>query len=173
MYFSKAPTTRLAPRTRSGLNDPAGLTTLLVILFVASLHDSPYVLDGLMENQTSLEPKQLMTDTAGYSDIVFALFWLLGFQFSPRLADIGESRFWRLDRAADYGALNGLASHRLNSKLITQNWDDFLRVAGSIKMGKVSAASQRGLIAESHPCTHLLDADIFKIAHKRYQIRRT
>ena len=34
--------------------------------------------------------------------------------------------------------LNGLASHRLNSKLITQNWDDFLRVAGSIKMGKVS-----------------------------------
>ena len=67
-----------------------------------------------MENQTSLEPKQLMTDTAGYSDIVFALFWLLGFQFSPRLADIGESRFWRLDRAADYGALNGLASHHLN-----------------------------------------------------------
>jgi Tn3 transposase DDE domain-containing protein len=45
---------------------------------------------GLMENQTSLEPKQLITDTAGYSDIVFALFWLLGFQFSPRLADIGE-----------------------------------------------------------------------------------
>ena len=76
------------------------------ILIPGTLHDSPYVLDGLMENQTSLEPKQLMTDTAGYSDIVFALFWLLGFQFSPRLADIGESRFWRLDRAADYGALN-------------------------------------------------------------------
>jgi len=110
------------------------------IVIPGTLHDSPYVLDGLMENQTSLEPKQLMTDTAGYSDIVFALFWLLGFQFSPRLADIGESRFWRLDRAADYGALNGLASHRLNPKLITQNWDDFLRVAGSIKMGKVSAS---------------------------------
>jgi len=28
-----------------------------------------------------------MTDTAGYSDIVFGLFWLLGFPFSPRLAD--------------------------------------------------------------------------------------
>jgi TnpA family transposase len=60
--------------------------------------DTPYVLDRLLENQTSLEPKQLMTDTAGYSDIVFGLFWLLGFQFSPRLADIGESRFWRLAR---------------------------------------------------------------------------
>jgi hypothetical protein len=82
----------------------------------------------------------------------------LGFQFSPRLADIGESRFWRLDRAADYGALNGLASRRLNSKLITQNWDDFLRVAGSIKMGKVSASelirtlqrgSKRSLLAQA------------------------
>ena len=63
-----------------------------------------------------------MTDMAGYSDIVFGLFWLLGFQFSPRLAGIGESRFWRLDRTANYGALNGLARHRLNSKPIIQNW---------------------------------------------------
>ena len=31
-----------------------------------------------------------MTNTAGDRDIVFGLFWLLGFQFSPRLADIGE-----------------------------------------------------------------------------------
>ena len=33
--------------------------------------------------------------------------------------------------------------------------------------------SQRGLILESHPCTHLPDADIFKVAHKKkHQIRR-
>ena len=38
-----------------------------------------------------------MTDTAGYSDVVFGLFWLLGYQFSPRLADIGDARFWRID----------------------------------------------------------------------------
>jgi TnpA family transposase len=66
-----------------------------------------------------------------------------------RATDIGESRFWRLDHPVDYGARNGLASHRLNPKLITQNWDDFLRVAGSLKMGKLSAselirALQRG-----------------------------
>jgi hypothetical protein len=64
-----------------------------------------------------------------------------------RATDIGESRFWRLDHPVDYGARNGLASHRLNPKLITQNWDDFLRVAGSLKMGKLSASE---LI---HPCS--------------------
>ena len=48
-------------------------------------------------------PREVMSDTAGYSDVIFGLFWLLGYQFSPRLADLGESRFWRIDPAADYG----------------------------------------------------------------------
>ena len=98
------------------------------------------MLDGLLEQQTRLEPTELMTDTAGYSDIVFGLFWLLGFQFSPRLADIGESRFWRINPTTHYGGLNGLARQRINPELIRQNWDDMLRVAGSLKMGKVSAS---------------------------------
>jgi TnpA family transposase len=110
------------------------------IVIPGTLHDSPYVLDGLLEQQTSLEPIELMTDTAGYSDIVFGLFWLLGFQFSPRLADIGESRFWRINPTANYGALNGLARQRINLGLIHQDWDDLLRVAGSLKMGKISAS---------------------------------
>jgi TnpA family transposase len=110
------------------------------IVIPGTLHDSPYVLDGLLEQQTSLEPAELMTDTAGYSDIVFGLFWLLGFQFSPRLADIGESRFWRIHPTADYGPLNGLARQKVNIALIHQNWDDLLRVAGSLKLGKLSAS---------------------------------
>ena len=36
-----------------------------------------------------------MTDTGAYSDVVFGLFHLLGYRFSPRLADIGGTRFWR------------------------------------------------------------------------------
>lgn len=50
-----------------------------------------------------------MTDTAGTSDIIFGLFWLPGYQFSPRLADAGEAAFWRVDKSANYGALDELA----------------------------------------------------------------
>jgi TnpA family transposase len=81
-----------------------------------------------------------MTDTAGYSALVFGLFWLLGDPFSPRLAYLGESRFWRMDRTADHGALHGLARQRIKPPLISQNWDDMLRVAGSLKMGTVRAS---------------------------------
>jgi len=38
---------------------------------------------------------------------MFGLFSLLGYQFAPRLADIPEQRFWRIDPAADYGPFNG------------------------------------------------------------------
>jgi TnpA family transposase len=110
------------------------------IVVPGTLRDSPYILNGLLEHQTSLKPTQLMTDTAGYSDIVFGLFWLLGFRFSPRLADLGGARLWRIDRAANYGRLNGVARHTVNTKLILAHWDDLLRVAGSLVSGKVSAS---------------------------------
>ncbi len=59
-----------------------------------------------------------MADTAGASDVVFGLVWLLGYQFSPRLADIGGVRFWRLDADADYGLLDSLSRNRVNVELI-------------------------------------------------------
>ena len=38
-----------------------------------------------------------MTDTGAYSDVMFGLFRHLGYRFCPRLADIGGTRFWRID----------------------------------------------------------------------------
>lgn len=109
------------------------------IVIPGTIRDSLYVLVGLLEQQTSLRPQEFMTDTAGASDVVFGLFWLLGYQFSPRLADAGEARFFRLNKDSDYGVLDRLAKQRINVELIAQNWDDLLRVAGSLKLGTVSA----------------------------------
>ena len=90
----------------------------------------------VLEQETEFEPTEIMTDTGAYSDVVFGLFWLLGYQFSPRLADIGDSRFWRIDPTADYGALNRLARQGEDG-IIAEHWDDLLRLAGSLKLGLV------------------------------------
>ena len=58
-----------------------------------TLRDSLYVLSGLLENKTTLQVKELMSDTAGYSDVVFGLFHLLGYLFSPRLKDFEGVRW--------------------------------------------------------------------------------
>ena len=74
------------------------------IVIPGTLRDSLFMLAGLLEQQTSLDPREIMTDTHGYSDVVFGLFCLLGYRFSPRLADLADQRFWRIDKEADYGA---------------------------------------------------------------------
>ncbi|WP_139520153.1 Tn3 family transposase, partial [Escherichia coli] len=79
------------------------------IVIPGTLRDSIFVLEGLLEQETGLNPTEIMTDTAGASELVFGLFWLLGYQFSPRLADAGASVFWRMDHDADYGVLNDIA----------------------------------------------------------------
>jgi len=62
---------------------------------------------------------------------MFALYRLLGYQYSPRLADAGAATLWRLN-ATDYGPLNHLARHQINTRLIREHYDDVLRIAGSL-----------------------------------------
>ena len=57
---------------------------LNAIVVPGALRDSLVLLALLLEQETELEPMEFMTDTAAYSDAVFGLFWLLGYQFSPR-----------------------------------------------------------------------------------------
>jgi TnpA family transposase len=61
-------------------------TAFHAIVIPGTLRDSMFILDGLLEHQTQLRPVEIMADTGGVSDMVFGLFWLLGYQFSPHLA---------------------------------------------------------------------------------------
>ena len=115
-------------------------TGLNGITVPGTLRDSLTLLSLVLEQQTELQPTEIMSDTGAYTDTIFGIFHLLGFQFSPRLADIGGTRFWRVDGKADYGALDELAAQRVNTALIIQHWEDLLRLAGSLKLGTVQAA---------------------------------
>ncbi len=122
------------------------------IVIPGTLRDSMFVLEGLLEQQTGLRPTEIMTDTTGTSDMVFGLFWLLGYQFSPRLADAGEAVFWRIDKNADYGSLNDIARGHINVRRAEEHWDEMLRIAGSLKLGTVRASELiRSLLKSERP----------------------
>ena len=104
-----------------------------------TLRDSLILLAVVLEQQTELHPTKIMTDTGAYSDVVFGLFRLLGYRFSPRLADIGGTRFWRINPHADYGEFNAISRHRVPLGRMEANWDDFLRLAGSLILGRIPA----------------------------------
>lgn len=122
------------------------------IVVPETLRDSIFVLEGLLEQQTGLNPMEIMTDTAGASDMVFGLFWLLGYQFSPRLADAGASVFWRSSKETDYGVLDDLARSCVSPQKIEQHWDDMMRMAGSLRLGVVHASElTRSLLKSDRP----------------------
>jgi TnpA family transposase len=54
------------------------------------------MIEGAMHHGASFDVEGNMVDTHG-PDIVFGLFRLLGYQFSPRIADLGGTGFWRAD----------------------------------------------------------------------------
>jgi TnpA family transposase len=117
-----------------------------------TLRDSLHLLDVLTQQRTKLNFQEVMVDIAGTSDVIFALFWLMGYQFSPRLADIGSSRFWRIDTVADYGVLNDIATHKVSLKTVNKNWDDVLRLGISLKLGYINATELiRSLFKNGRP----------------------
>jgi TnpA family transposase len=53
----------------------------------ATVRDATHVLDGLLYHESDLRIEEHYTDTAGFTDHVFALCHLLGFRFAPRIRD--------------------------------------------------------------------------------------
>jgi TnpA family transposase len=138
----------------------AGLRTIIVL---GTQPNAPYALDALLDPQTSVRLREIMTDTAGYTDIMFALYRLLGYQYSPRLADAGAATLWRLN-APDYGPLNQLARHQTSTRLIREHDDDVLRIAGSLLQRHTTSASLFGAAQPNAPSS---DARPGAAAHRK------
>lgn len=104
------------------------------------VRDSTYVLDGLLYHESDLRIEEHYTDTAGFTDHVFALMHLLGFRFAPRIRDLGDTKLYIPTIKTSYEALKPLIGGTLNTKHIRTHWDDILRLATSIKQGTVTAS---------------------------------
>jgi len=109
---------------------------------IITARDATYVLDAILGNETELAILEHTTDTAGATEIIFALFDLLGLRFTPRLRDIGSRRLYR-SGAIDlhnYPRLQPHITGRINRQRVLEWWDDMLRAAGSMKLGHVTAS---------------------------------
>ncbi|MEE8291330.1 MAG: Tn3 family transposase [Candidatus Tectomicrobia bacterium] len=104
--------------------------------------DATYVLDAILGNETELAIVEHTTDTAGATEIIFALFDLLGLRFTPRLRDIGSRRLYRSGAIAlhNYPRLQPHIKGRINRQRVLDWWDEMLRAAGSMKLGHVTAS---------------------------------
>jgi len=108
---------------------------------ISRVRDSTHVLDGLLYHESDLEITEHYTDTAGFTEHVFALMHLLGFAFAPRIRDLHDKRLFIQGKADKYPALQSIISTTpLNIKDIETHWNEILRLATSIKQGTVTAS---------------------------------
>jgi TnpA family transposase len=106
----------------------------------ATVRDATHVLDGLLYHESDLHIREHYTDTAGFTDQVFALMHLLGFRFAPRIRDLVDKRLYIHGDPKLYPTLVGLIGGAVNVKRIRAHWDEILRLAASIKHDTVSAS---------------------------------
>jgi len=106
----------------------------------ATVRDATHVLDGLLYHESDLQIEEHYTDTAGFTDHVFALCHMLGFRFAPRIRDLSDKRLYTVEKPSSYPTLAGLISAPLNTKHIATHWNEILRLATSIKQGTVTAS---------------------------------
>ena len=141
------------PRGSTWLNTVSdkvmGLGGLLV---PGTLRDSLFILDAIHRLDAAEHPEVITTDQGSYSDIVYGMFAICGYQFAPRHADIADTQLWWIDtamldgtlarasrQANGWGDFNTLGLRRVSLPAIVSNWDDMVRVAGSLATGQVRA----------------------------------
>ena len=105
-----------------------------------TMREATMVLDAILDNETELNIERHTTDTAGYTEIIFALFDLLGIRFEPRIRNIGDIHIYYIGGKPDCPNIADLLTNQLKPKIIEENWDDMLRLAASLKKGWVSAS---------------------------------
>ena len=102
--------------------------------------EAAHVIDGLLYHEADLSITTHHTDGGGVSDHVFALAYLLGFSFAPRIPNLAERRLYAFGAGSNWPALTSFIAGAVDEKLITAHWDDVLRLAASVRTGTVSAS---------------------------------
>jgi len=138
-----------------------------------SPREALYVLDGLLENNTILQVQKHTTDTHGYTEIVFALCFLLGYDFMPRIRDLKDQQLYRVDKDFDHGPFTPLINKTADLPLVEEQWEEMIRVALSLRQHTVPAHTVVQRLTSSYPSDRLSKAftNLGRIIKTQYILR--
>ena len=119
----------------------------------ATVSEAPYILDGLLMNETGRNIREQYADTGGFTDHVFAVTSLLDYRFIPRIRDLPSKRLYVFDPGSVPKELKGLIGGKVKEGTITANWPNVLRSAATMLAG-IMPPSQLLKKFASHPRQH-------------------
>jgi TnpA family transposase len=102
------------------------------------VYEAVYILDGLVKNESDIQPDTLHGDTQAQSAPVFGLAHVLGIKLMPRIRNIKELVFFKAEAGVPYKHIQSLFRGTIDWDLLAMHYRDMLRVAVSIKLGKIT-----------------------------------
>jgi TnpA family transposase len=113
--------------------------------------EAVYILDGLLSNQSEMKPNEVSGDTQAQNTVVFGLAHLLGIRLMPRIRNLKDLTLYRPDPSSTYVHIDELFKGTVDWDLIATHLPDMLRIALSIKAGRMTASTiLRKLSSYSH-----------------------
>ena len=128
----------------------------------ATVNEAPYILDGLLMTGAGQKIREQYADTGGFTDHVFAVTALLGFQFMPRIRDLPSKRLYLFKPDACPKELKGLIGGKIRERLIMANWPDILRSVATMASGAMPPSQLLRKFA-SYPRQHELAVTLREI----------
>ena len=104
----------------------------------ATVNEAPYILDGLLLNETGRRIREQYADTGGFTDHVFAATPILGYRFVPRIRDLPTKRIYVFEPAACPEELRPLIGGRVRERLLIDNWPGILQLAATMAAGTIA-----------------------------------
>lgn len=95
----------------------------------------------MIKNESDIKPDTIHPDTQGQNSPVFALSFLLGIELMPRIRNWKSITLCKPYKDAKYEHIDELFSDTIDWNLIETHFPDMLRVALSIKNGRITAST--------------------------------
>ncbi|MFC4062621.1 Tn3 family transposase [Planomonospora corallina] len=107
--------------------------------------EAVHLIEGLLANESDVQPSVVHADTQGQSFPVFALATLFGFDLMPRIRNFKDLTFFRANPQLEYPHIDALFGDRgrnvVDWELIERHWRDLMQVAISISENRLSSAT--------------------------------
>src|SRR5271165_3708207 len=124
--------------------------------------EAVYIIEGLLRNASEVQPKVVHADTQGQSFPIYTLAHLMGFELMPRVRNWKGLIFYRPAAETVYTHIDALfgepGRNVIDWDLIETHFRDLMRVAISIREGKVSSATLMRRLSSNSRRNHVYQA---------------
>ena len=108
------------------------------------VYEATYIFDGIIENESDIQPKTIHGDTGAQSEVVFAFAYLLAIQLMPRIRNFKHLKYYKpvIGKGIIFEHIDAIFTNdKIDWSFIEAHYHDMLRVVMSIQTGRIKAST--------------------------------